>query len=288
MVEPITHKFVDVADETPDPAVQLQATRDGVAVVLLNRPKRGNAIGSAEVAALTEAFQTLQGAEGVRAVFLRGAGGCFSIGSDPGLMREMLDMPDDDARLHALQIGQMLQALHAIPALTAALVDGPAVGVGAGLVAACDTAVATRGSVFAFADARVGLSPGCLTPYVVEAIGVRAARRLFAWGHSFEAAEALRVALVDELVDDVAGLDDALDRLAGEVMASAPTAMDAAKRLVSHVASRPLDRSLLEDAARRFAQQAVSSEAREGLSAFLEDRRPAWNADPVAETGEEP
>ena len=277
MVEPITHKFVDVGDEVPDPAVQLQATREGVAVLLLNRPKRGNAIGSPEVAALMEAFQTLQGAEGVRVVFLRGAGGCFSIGSDPGLMREMLDMPEEDARLHAIQVGQMLQALRAIPALTVALVDGPAVGVGAGLVAACDTAVATRGSVFALAGARFGLSPGALTPFVVEAVGVREARRLFAWGHSFDAAEAFRIGLLDELADDVSALDRVQDRLATEVLASAPSAVDAAKRLVAHVASRPLDRSLIEDAARRYAQQAVSTEAQEGLRAFLDDRKPAWN-----------
>jgi methylglutaconyl-CoA hydratase len=276
MVEPITHKYVDVQDEVPDPAVQLSTTADGVAVVLLDRPRRGNAIGSAEIAALTEAFQTLQGAEGVRIVILRGAGGAFCIGSDPGLLREMLDMPEEDARLHSLQVGHMLQALHDIPALTVALIDGPAIGVGAGLVAACDTAVATGRSVFALAGARFGLSPGSLTPFVVEAVGPRAARRLFAWSHSFDAAEAQRVGLVDELVEDEAALNAAQDRLASEAMAAAPTAVEAAKRLVAHVAGRPIERSVLEDVARRYAQQSVSPDAREGVGAFLEDRSPEW------------
>ncbi len=276
MVEPITHQYVDVQDEAPDPAVQLQSTREGVTVVLLNRPKRGNAIGAAEVAALTEAFVTLQGAEGVRVVFLRGAGGCFSIGRDPAQMREMLDMPEEDARLHTLQVGQMLHALHAIPALTVALVDGPAVGVGAGLVAACDTGAATRASLFAFADARLGLSPGALTPFLVEAVGARQARRLFAWGHSFDAAEAHRIGLVDELVEDAAALDAVQDRLATEALASAPSAVEAAKRLVAHVAGRPLERSVLEDAARRYAQQSSTDDAREGVTAFLEERHPRW------------
>ncbi|WP_174300156.1 enoyl-CoA hydratase-related protein [Caulobacter sp. S45] len=276
MVEPITHQYVDVQDEAPDPAVQLQSTREGVAVVLLNRPKRGNAIGSAEVAALTEAFVTLQGAEGVRVVFLRGAQGCFSIGSDPAQMREMLDMPEEDARLHSLQIGQMLHALHAIPALTVALVDGPAVGVGAGLVAACDTGAATRASLFAFADARLGLSPGALTPFLVEAVGARQARRLFAWGHSFDAAEACRIGLVDELVEDAQALDAVQDRLATEALASAPSAVEAAKRLVAHVTGRPLERSVLEDTARRYAQQSSTDDAREGIAAFLEERNPRW------------
>ena len=276
MVEPISTQYVDVQDEVPDPAIQLQSTREGVTVVLLNRPKRGNAIGSAEVAALTEAFVTLQGAEGVRVVFLRGAAGCFSIGSDPAQMREMLDMPEEDARLHSLQIGQMLHALHAIPALTVALVDGPAVGVGAGLVAACDTGAATRASLFAFADARLGLSPGALTPFLVEALGPRQARRLFAWGHSFDAAEAHRIGLVDELVEDAAALDAVQDRLATEALASAPSAVEAAKRLVAHVAGRPLERSVLEDAARRYAQQSSTDDAREGVAAFLEERHPRW------------
>ena len=277
MVEPITTKYVDVQDESPDPAVQLQATRDGLAIVLLNRPKRGNAIGSPEVAALTEAFETLQGAEGVRVVFLRGARGCFSIGSDTELMAEMLEMPEDDARLHSLQVGQMLQALRAIPALTVALVDGPAIAVGAGLVAACDMGVATRGSMFALPGVRLGLSPGSLAPFVVEAVGARNARRLFASGHSFDTAEALRIGLVDEVVEDSAALDAAQDRLATDLMAGASTAVEAAKRLIDHVAHHGLDRSVLEDAARRYAQQSVSPEAREGLKAFLAESRPSWN-----------
>ena len=276
-MEPITGKYVDVQDEAPDPAVQLQASREGMAVVLLARPRRGNAIGAAEIAALTEAFTTLQGAEGVRVVFLRGAGGCFSIGADPDLMREMLDMPEEDARLHALQVGQMLQALRAVPALTLALVEGPAVGVGAGLVAACDGAVAARSALFAFADARLGLSPGVLAPFLVEAVGARTARRLFASGHSFDAAEALRIGLVDEVVEDAAGLDAAQDRLAGDMLASAPSAVEAAKRLVDHVAHHGLDRSILEDGARRQSRQSVTPEAREGLQAFLDERRPNWN-----------
>jgi methylglutaconyl-CoA hydratase len=278
MVEPITHKFVDVQDEAPDAAVQLRTTPDGIAVVLLNRPAQGNAIGAAEVQALTEAFTTLQGAEGVRVVFIRGAQGCFSIGSGPSLMRAMLEMPEEDARVHSIDVGHMLQALHAIPSLTVALVDGPAVGVGVGLVAACDMAVASKAALFALPGARLGLSPGSLAPFVVDAIGQRAARRLFAYGHRIEAEEAFRIGLVDQVVEDTAALDAAQDHLADEARIAAPSAVEAAKRLVDHVAHRPLDRAVLEDAARRYAAQAVSPDAREGLSAFLEERDPSWKA----------
>ena len=276
MPEPITHKFVDVQDETVDRGVQLQATREGLAIVMLNRPERGNALGSREVAALTEAFTTLQGAEGVRLVVVRGAGGNFSIGGDPAWMRETLEMPEEDNRLFAVDLGRMLEALRAIPAFTVALVEGAAVGAGAGLVAACDMAAAAKDALFAFPEVRLGLSPGVLAPFVVEAVGARTARRIFASGHSFDAAEALRIGLVDEVCEDTAGLNALQDRLADELMAASPSAMDAAKRLVGHVAAHPLERSTLEDAARRYARQAASADAREGLEAFLAARKPAW------------
>ena len=276
MPEPITHKFVDVQDESPDRGVLLEATRDGVAIVLLNRPERGNALGRREIAALTEAFVTLQGAEGVRIVFLRGAGETFCIGGDPTWMRATLEAGEEDNRLYALDIGHMLQALHAIPAMTVALVGGAAVGIGAALVAACDMAVATPDALFALSEVRLGLSPGPLVPFVVEAVGPRAARRLFASGHSVDAAEALRIGLVDRRVSDAAALDAAMDALSSEIMTSAPAAMGAAKRLVAHAATEPLERPLLEETARKYARQAVGPEAREGLNAFLNGTRPVW------------
>jgi methylglutaconyl-CoA hydratase len=276
MPEPITSKFVDVQDEAVDRGVQLQATREGLAVVLLNRPERGNALGTREIAALTEAFVTLQGAEGVRLVVLRGAGGNFSIGGDPAWMRETLEMPEEDNRLFAVDLGRMLEALRAVPAFTLALVEGAAVGAGAGLITACDMAAATSDALFAFPEVRLGLTPGALAPFVVEAVGARAARRLFASGHSFDAAEALRVGLIDEVCADADALNALQDRLADELTAPAPGAMDATKRLVAHVAAHPLDRSVLEDAARRFARQAASAEAKEGLTAFLGARKADW------------
>jgi methylglutaconyl-CoA hydratase len=276
MSEPITHKFVDVQDEEPDPGIQLEATRDGVAVVLLNRPARGNALGRTEIAALTEAFVTLQGAEGVRIVFLRGAEGTFSVGGDPEWMRATIDATEEDNRLYTLDLGHMLQALHAIPALTVALVEGRTEGIGAGLVAACDMAVATQDARFALPEVRQGLSPGALAPFVVEAVGPRVARRLFATGWSIDAAEALRIGLVDQVVADAAALGAAMDLFATEIMASAPMAMEEAKRLVARAATEPLERPLLEEAARRFARQAAGPEAREGLNAVLTGGRPVW------------
>jgi methylglutaconyl-CoA hydratase len=276
MSEPITHKFVDVQDEEPDPGVQLEATRDGVAVVLLNRPAVGNAIGRRDVAALTEAFVTLQGAEGVRAVFLRGAGEVFSMGADPEWMRATLGATEEDNRLYALDVGHMLQALRAIPALTVALVDGVASGIGAALVAACDTAAATERASFVFPEVRWGVSPGPLAAFVTEAVGPRAARRLFVTGDTIGATEALRIGLVDHVLADLEALNGYFAAQASSIMASAPMAMDEAKRLIAHVALEKLERPLIEDAARRYGRQVVGPEAHEGLNAFLARTPPIW------------
>jgi methylglutaconyl-CoA hydratase len=277
MVEPITHKYVDVQDEEPDAGIQLEATRDGVAVVLLNRPSRGNALGRREVAALTEAFVTLQGAEGVRIVFLRGAGEVFSVGGDPEWMRATQEASEEDNRLYALDVGHMLQALRAIPALTVALVDGVASGLGLGLVAACDTAAATERSSFMLPEVRLGLAPGPLALFVAEAVGPRQARRLFAGGEAISAADAFRIGLVDQLFADVHGLEGYLDAEASSIMANAPVAMDEAKRMITHAAHERIERSQLEEAARRFARQAAGPEAHEGLNAFLGGTRPVWS-----------
>jgi methylglutaconyl-CoA hydratase len=276
MSDPISPKYVDVQDEASDGSVRLETTREGVAMVLLNRPHKRNALNGQAIAALTEVFQTLQGAEGVRLVFLRGAGGVFSSGADLGWMRHMASLPEEDNRLDALDIAHMLKALHDIPALTVALVEGSAIGAGAGLVAACDMAIATVEAQFGYPEVRLGLTSGVLSPYVIEAVGARAARRLFATGARLDAAEALRLGLIAEVVADGGGLNAAQDRLATEIMACAPGAIGEAKRLVRAQVGREIDRSLIEDSARRLARARVSPEGQEGVNAFLDRRKPSW------------
>jgi len=276
MSDPISPKYVDVQDEASDNSVLLEATREGVAVVLLNRPHKRNALDGQAIAALTEAFQTLQGAEGVRLVLLRGAEGVFSSGADVGWMRHMATLPEEDNRLDALDVAHMFKALHDIPALTVALVEGSAIGAGAGMVAACDMAIATANAVFAYPEVRLGMSAAVLSPYVIEAIGPRAARRLFATGATFDAAEALRLGLISEVVADGDALNAAQDALATDIMACAPGAIGGAKRLVREQADREIDRSQIEDSPRRYARACVSPEAQEGLDAFLNRRKPSW------------
>ena len=279
MPEPISHPLAEIVfptGEAEGSPVVIQGTPAGVVVVNINRPHRKNAFDSATIDALHEAFVTLGAQETVRAVFLRGVGGAFSAGADLDWMRDAAGFSEDQNREDARELARMLKALHDIPALTVALVEGPAFGGGAGLVAACDMAVAAPDALFSFSEVRLGLIPAVIAPYVVAAVGPRAARRLFATGLRFEADEAQRIGLVDRVVDNADHLHAAAVAIAHAQAACAPVAVGQAKRLVADVAGRPIDGGLIEETARRIAARRVSAEGQEGLSAFLERRPPAW------------
>lgn len=274
MTEPIARPLSDHAlDLGDDPSVQLTVSGSGFAVVLLNRPEKRNAFNAEMIAGLHRAFQTLHDADGVRAVFLRGAGGTFSAGGDLDWMRAQADASEHDNRADALGLARMLKALHDVPALTVALVEGPAMGGGAGLVAACDMAVAALDATFAFSEVKLGLTPATISPYVVQAVGPRRARALFATGRRFNAEEAFHLGLIDELSLD---LDAVQARIAGEMTACAPGAVGEAKQLVDLVHGARIDRGLLEETARRIAHARATPEGREGVRAFLERRKPSW------------
>jgi methylglutaconyl-CoA hydratase len=188
-------------------------------------------------------------------------------------MRAQAAASESDNRHDALALARMLKALHDVPALTLALVEGAAMGGGAGLVAACDMAAAAPNAQFAFSEVRLGLTPATISPYVVQAVGPRRARALFATGRRFGAEEALRFGLIDEITEDLAGVQE---RIAQEMEACAPGAVGEAKRLVDLVHGTRIDRALMEETARRIAAQRAAAEGREGVSAFLERRRAAW------------
>jgi methylglutaconyl-CoA hydratase len=278
MSEPISTKFADVADEASDQSVLLEATTDGVAMVLLNRPTRKNAFDARMIMALREAFDTLAGAQGVRIVFIRGAGGAFSAGADLDWMRSAAAWSEEDNRADAMELALMLNALRSLPMLTVALVEGPAFGGGAGLAAACDMAVATANAQFSFSEVKLGLTPATISPYVVEAIGARNARRLFALGSRFGADEALRIGLTCQTVANADALTSVQEQLATDILACAPGAVAAARKLADDVAGKTIDHALMEDTARRIAHRRVSVEGREGLAAFFDKRKPVWSA----------
>jgi methylglutaconyl-CoA hydratase len=277
MPNPISDPLVETLDtDVTSDLVRLEATEAGAATVWINRPARKNAFDSETIAALRETFETLHAQDGIRIVFVRGAGGAFSAGADLDWMRDAAILTEADNHADAMELARMLKTLHDLNPLTVALVEGPAFGGGAGLVAACDMAIATADARFAFSEVKLGLIPATISPYVVAAIGPRAARALFATGRVFDAGHAEKIGLVDEVVDDAAALEHVQSLLASGILTSAPGAAGDAKRLAMDVWAQPIDHALMEDTARRIAKARVSDEGREGVDAFLNKRKPSW------------
>jgi len=278
MTNPIADPIVEVPDtDAMSPLVHLESTPSGAVTVWINRPDKKNAFDGPTIAALREAFETLHGAEGVRIVFLRGVGGVFSAGADLDWMGSAVEWSEDDNRDDALGLAHMLKALHDVPALTVALVEGPAFGGGAGLVAACDHALATADATFSFSEVKLGLTPATISPYVIAALGPRTTKLLFATGRVFDADAAWSYGLVDEVFDDAASLEAARDALVEEMVACAPGAIGDAKALVNDFADQKLDKGLIEESAKRIARRRVSDEGQEGVRAFLARRKPTWS-----------
>ena len=276
-INAIAHPLLaDPAPDANDDLVQIDSTADGVVFVTINRPDKRNAFDAPTIAALYEAFETLHGADHVRLVFVRGAGGTFSAGADLGWMRDAAGWSESDNRDDAMGLAKMLKALHDVPALTVAIVEGAAMGGGAGIVAACDMAVAVKGTRFAFSEVKLGLIPATIAPYVVEAVGARTARALFMTAHGFDADAAKRYGLVDEVLASADQIDGFVTAFSDSMKACAPGAVGEAKRLVNDVAGRPIDHGLMEDTARRIAHARVSDEGQEGVRAYLEKRKPRW------------
>lgn len=277
MTNPIADPLVEGVDsDASSRLVRIEATPDGIATVIMNRPAQRNAFNAELIAALHEAFETLHGAEGVRAVFLKGEGGFFSAGADLEWMREAAEWSEADNRADALQMARMLKSLWDIPALTVALVEGGGFGGGAGLVAACDMAVATVSARFSFSEVKLGLIAATISPYVVGAIGPRTARGLFATGRIFDAAHAEKIGLITEVVADPEALVAAATRISAEMMACAPGAVADSKTLVNDVAFQDIDHGLMEETSKRIARARGSEEGQEGVRAFLRKTKPSW------------
>ncbi|MGY6661211.1 MAG: enoyl-CoA hydratase-related protein [Glycocaulis sp.] len=257
--------------------VLLSVTPGGTAIITLNRPDKHNAFNADVIATLSDMFETLRAnTDEVRMVVLRGAGPSFSAGADLEWMKAAADWTHDDNEEDALGLARMLRRLHDLPQLTVALVQGAAMGGGAGLVAACDVAIAVKDTKFRFSEVRLGLTPATISPFVVRAIGPRWAKALFATAEGFDGEFAHKIGLAQYVVDSADDLDDALEMVAKLVFAAAPGAVAASKALVDEVTGKEIDDRLGRQTAKLIADRRVSKEGREGLAAFLEKRKPGW------------
>jgi methylglutaconyl-CoA hydratase len=252
----------------------------GIVTLTLDRPDARNALSAALVARLTDELDTLAGDAGVRAIMLTGAGDVFCAGADIGEMRAAGAAPPAQNEADSRRFATMLERLERQPQPTLALVNGAAFGGAVGLIAACDIALAATSARFALSEVRLGLVPAMISPYVIRAIGTREARRWFLSGEAMDAATALRIGLVHEAVDP-GSLAAAADGVLGALLAGAPGAQAEIKRLIRHATGRSDagDEAMLADTARWIARVRAGPEAREGLSSFLERRKPRWTRD---------
>ncbi|MGH1507068.1 enoyl-CoA hydratase/isomerase family protein [Ralstonia solanacearum] len=251
------------------------AQRGAVATVTLNRPDVRNAFNETVIAELTGAFHALAKEDSVRAIVLAGHGPAFCAGADLNWMQTMAGYSDDENRADALRLAEMLRAIHACPKPVVARVHGDTYAGGVGLVSACDIVVAADSAHFCLSEAKLGLIPATISPYVIRALGEQAARRYFITAERFTAAEAHRLGLVHELASAEA-LDAKVDALTAALVANSPNAVRESKRLVREIASAPIDDALLADTANRIAAIRASDEGREGVQSFLGKRKPNW------------
>jgi methylglutaconyl-CoA hydratase len=250
----------------------------GVAVIWLNRPELRNALNPQLIAELNDAVADAAADPSVRAIVLCGRGSAFCAGADLNWMKTAADYGAAQNEADAGNMAGLLRAISDCPKPTIARVHGPAFAGGMGLVAACDIAVAGREARFCLSEVRIGLIPAMISPYVIRAMGQRAARRYFLTAEAFDAAQAHRIGFVQELVDN-ADLDATINSLLGHLLLGGPRAQAETKRLIRDVAGRPVDDALMRETAARIAAARASDEGREGIAAFLGKRKPRWHPD---------
>lgn len=257
-----------------------------VGILTLNRPEKHNAFDDELIAELTENLRAMEADDATRVVVLSAAGRSFSAGADLNWMRRMASYSKEDNQRDAMALAALMRTLCFLRKPTIARVQGPAYGGGVGLVACCDVAVASHEASFALSEAKLGLIPAVIAPYVVAAIGERSARRYFLTGERFQASEAWRLGLVHELAQDNGEIDERVGEIVDAMLACGPVAQREAKDIIRAVANRPITSELIQDTAERIARIRSSPEGREGVASFLEKRRAAW-LPPEPEVAEE-
>jgi methylglutaconyl-CoA hydratase len=247
--------------------------QDGVARVTLNRPELRNAFDDALISQLKKVFSEIENDKAIRVMILAGNGPAFCAGADLNWMKRMAGYGYEQNLADARGLAEMLATLDRLPKPTIARVHGPVFAGGTGLVAACDIAVGTPEAKMCLSEAKLGLSPATISPYVIRAMGEREARRYFLTAEVFGAEEALRIGMLSILTDK---LDDEIDGLVKHLLAGGPEAHGKIKALIRSVAGRRPDDALVAETAKQIAEIRGSPEGKEGIAAFLEKRKAAW------------
>lgn len=254
----------------------LSIERNGpTAWVWMNRPDVHNAFDETLIAELTDTFTRLDAEPGVRAIVLAGRGKSFSAGADLNWMKRQGEASVESNLSDARKLAGLFRTISTCATPTVARVHGAALGGGMGLASACDICVASTAASFATSEVKFGLIPSAISPYVIRAIGERQAYRYFQTAERIGAEQARALGLAHEVVAPEV-LDEAVARIVEALLSGGPLSQAAATDLIRAVANRPVSDEVVEDTARRIAELRATPEAREGLSAFLEKRPPAW------------
>jgi len=245
-----------------------------VARVTLALPDIRNAFNEVMIRELRQVFARLREETAVRVVVLTGEGSAFCAGADLHWMRRVLQYSYEENLADSLELAHLMREIYDLPKPVVGRINGPAIGGGTGLVAVCDVAVASEQAVFSFSEVKIGLVPACISPYVLKRVGERFAREYFMTGELLSAHKALECGLVNRVVPE-AELDRTVEELLRSLCSSGPQALATCKRMVRDVAGMDLDRAG-PATAEMIARLRMSDEGQEGMSAFLERRKPRW------------
>jgi methylglutaconyl-CoA hydratase len=257
--------------------ILLDVSPEGTAVLTLNRPAKRNAFNAEVIAELTDAFETLSKNPSCRLLLVRGNGPVFSAGADLEWMKAASHYSERENEEDAVAMAEMLRRLFELPQVTIALLHGAAMAGACGIAAACDIAIARKGTVFSFSEVKLGIIPATISPYIINAIGPRWSRTLFVTAERFEADFAEKIGLIHHEVEDETAMESLVEHYADLVYAASPAAIADTKELVSRVTGEVIDSSLGRMTAKRLAHRRVSEQGKEGLAAFLEKRKPSWS-----------
>jgi len=267
----LTQKHKELMSEYKSIRMEL---RERVAWLTLNRPESRNAFDEVMIGEIHCAVESASADPAIRVIVLTGEGTAFSAGANIDWMRRMGEADFDANYKDALGLAHMLDAIASSPKPTIARVNGPAIGGGTGLVAACDIAIAADSAFFSFSEVKIGLVPACIAPYVIRKVGEGRSRELFITGRRIGAVEAREYGLVN-FVAPPEKLEDKVMGVVKQLAASGPAAVASAKRLARDVPQMS-KQQYIEYTARLIADLRTSDEGREGTRAFLEKRAPGW------------
>ncbi|HCM46137.1 MAG TPA: gamma-carboxygeranoyl-CoA hydratase [Colwellia sp.] len=250
-------------------------SNNGVATVTFNNADKHNAFDDVIIKTLTDIFNDIAKRDDIKVMVLAANGKSFSAGADLGWMKRMASYSYEDNLKDANALAQMLKALNFLPQATIAKIQGAAFGGAVGLASCCDIVIASNKASFCLSEVKLGLIPATISPYVVNAIGLKASRRYFQTAERFFSDKAMQLGLVDEVVE-ADDLTPAVDKMITTLLSNSPEAMRQAKQLAFDVAYQDINEQLLNDTSARIAIIRVSNEGQEGLSAFFEKRSPSW------------